>query len=77
MRITVFAKPNSKRPGVEKIDSTHYQVSVSAPAQEGRANMAILAELIKYFNAKPWQIDIVSGLGSKTKIFEVDDALGF
>ena len=38
MKIFVTVKPNAKEERVEKIDDTHFKVSVKEPPTEGRAN---------------------------------------
>jgi uncharacterized protein len=75
MKISVIAKPNRKKECVEQIDSTHYIVSVTEPAQKGRANQAIINSLSKYFNVHKSQLTIVLGETTKTKVFEVPDFL--
>ncbi len=68
MRIFVKVKANAKIEKVEKIDETHYKVSVKEPAQEGRANWGVTRALAKYFNVSPTQVEIVSGLTSRDKV---------
>ena len=71
MRIEVIAHPNSKRPRVEKdlLDTLH--VYVSQPPLEGRANMAVIEALAKYFGVKRNFVQFISGKKSKNKIFEI------
>lgn len=42
MRIFVKAKPSASHESVEKIDETHYEVAVTEPPIQGRANRAII-----------------------------------
>jgi uncharacterized protein len=75
MKIQVSAKPNKKRDYVEQTDATHYVVSVKEPAQQGKANIAIIKALADYFDISKSQILLTSGQTSKLKIFEVPDRL--
>ena len=61
----------AKKSGIQKIDDTHFKVSVNAPAVEGRANRAILRILAEYFGLKLVCIKLISGLKSKKKIFDI------
>ncbi len=73
MKITVIAKPKKKKEFVEQITPTHYVVSVKEPAEQGRANYAIIQALAKYFAVSPSEIEIVSGHTNKIKTFEIPD----
>ena len=42
MKITVYVKPGSKKAFVKKISEFEYEVSVNAPAKEGKANKALI-----------------------------------
>jgi len=71
MKLFVKAKPSSKKEFVEKIDENHFIDSVKAPAKEGRANRAVVKALARYLNIAPSNMELVSGLSSKNKIFEI------
>ena len=71
MKIFVKAKPNTKQEKVEKIDETHFIVSVREPPRQGRANEAIIKVLAEYFNVSRSQIHLVRGFTSKEKVFEI------
>lgn len=71
MKIFVKAKTGKHRESVEKIDDTHFIVSVKEPPVEGKANEAILRLLADYFDVPFSQTAIVSGYVSKQKIIEV------
>lgn len=71
MRITVRAKPDSRKESVEKIDEKNYIVSVKEPPVESRANQAVIRVLAGYFQTIPSKIFIVSGHTSKIKIIEI------
>ena len=71
MRIFVQAKPMAREEKVEKIDDTHFTVSVTEPPVQGRANMAIVKALAGYFNTAPSLVRLVSGYTSRQKVFEI------
>jgi len=71
MKIFVQAKPNAKEECVEKIDSTHFMVSVKEPPRQGGANRAIARALAEHFKVAPPQVRLVSGFVSRQKVFEI------
>lgn len=75
MHITVTAKPKKKKEYVESTSPTAYIVSVKEPAQQGRANQAIIKALAQYFHISQSDIVFVSGQTTKLKIFDVPDQL--
>ena len=42
MILKITAKPNAKEDCIEKIDESHYRVSVKEPPVQGMANRAII-----------------------------------
>ncbi|MBU0540632.1 DUF167 domain-containing protein [Patescibacteria group bacterium] len=73
MKIFVKAKPAAKETCVNKIDETHFSVSVKEPPRNGLANQAILRALSDHFNVPLSSVRMVSGFASKQKIFEVPE----
>lgn len=71
MKIFVKAKPGSKTEKVEKVDESHFIVSVKEPPRDGKANAAIVRALSDYFNISPSRVSIVSGSESRDKIIEI------
>jgi uncharacterized protein (TIGR00251 family) len=71
MRIFVKAKPNAKKESIEKIDQTHFTVSVKEPPTKGQANAAIAKVIAKYFGVASSSVFLVSGFSSKQKVFEI------
>lgn len=72
MKIFIKAKPNSKEEKVEKINDVHFEVSVKEPPVGGRANMAIIKAVAKYFDVAPSRARIISGYTSRQKILEIN-----
>ena len=71
VKINVQAKPSAKEETIEKLDDTHFVISVTEPPIQGRANRAIIALIANYFNIKSYQVQLISGATSKQKVFEV------
>jgi uncharacterized protein (TIGR00251 family) len=71
MRIQVKVKPNSNKESVEKIDNT-YIVNIKEKAEKGRANIALIKLLAKYFKVSSSNIKIRQGLTSRNKILEIN-----
>jgi len=71
MKIFVKAKPGFKEDKVEKIDETHYAVSVKEPPIQGRANRAIINVLAEFFKISPSRVRIISGYTTRQKIIEI------
>jgi hypothetical protein len=71
MRISVRVKPNSKKPGVEKLSDKEFIVMVRAPAAEGRANEAVIEALGAYLSVPKTRISILRGISGKNKIVDI------
>jgi UPF0235 protein LA_1736 len=73
MKISVHLKPNSRhREEVVVGDDGVLTIYTKAPAIEGRANLAAVKLLAKYFSVAPSKVKLVRGAASKYKVFEVD-----
>ncbi|EKD33196.1 MAG: hypothetical protein ACD_76C00070G0002 [uncultured bacterium] len=71
MRIFVKAKPLAGEEKVEKLDDSHFIVSIKEPPVKGQANRAIIGALADYFHVTRAQVAIVSGGISRNKIIEI------
>ena len=71
MKIFVKAKPGARQEKVEKIDESHFVVSVTEPPEKGKANDAIRNALAVYFKTGSSRVKIVSGYSSREKIVEI------
>ncbi len=70
--ITVKVTPKAKRTQVAGImDDGTIKVQVAAPAEEGRANAALLAFLAETLGLKANQVEIVAGLSSERKLISL------
>jgi len=70
MIISVRVRPNSREDRIEKIGENEYIVHVSAPARDGKANVAVVKMLSKYFGASYKGIKIKNPT-SRRKIIEI------
>lgn len=71
MKISVTAKPKSKKEFVRKLNNFSYQVAVKEGAKEGKANEAIISALSEYFKIPKSEIFITSGLNFKQKVIDL------
>ncbi len=63
--------PRAKKPGVEQLADGTWKVSVSAPAEDGRANAAVIEALAKHFDTPKNSIRIIRGETSRIKLLEI------
>ncbi len=68
MKLFVAVKSNSKKPGIEQIDSVHFIVRVKEMPLEGKANMAVIKVMSEFLNIPSSSLELVSGKKSKNKI---------
>lgn len=71
MRISVKARPKSKKAYIKKIDSLNYIVAVVEAAEGGKANRVIVVSLSHYFKIPQSSIILISGQTFRKKVFEV------
>ena len=72
MRITIWVKPGSARPGAGGEHAGALVVRVSARAVDGKATEAALAAVADAFGVRRGAVRLVSGAASRTKIVDVD-----
>lgn len=74
MKVFVFLKPNSRhREDVVANDDGSLTVYTKAPAIEGRANLAAVKLVAKYYGVAPSRVKLVRGVASRNKVFEIAD----
>ncbi len=73
MKISVKVVPRAKKPGVERLADGSWRVAVSAPAESGKANTAVVDALAKHFDVPKSSIRILRGETSRLKLVEVPD----
>ena len=70
-RISVTVKPNAKRAGITPISDTEFCVAVPAPAQDGKANQALVELLAGYFKVSKSSITILRGHSAQKILVEL------
>jgi len=72
MKISAKIKPNSRhREEVIANDDGSLTIYTKAPAIEGRANLAAVKLVAKYYGVAPSRVKLVRGVTSRNKIFEI------
>jgi uncharacterized protein YggU (UPF0235/DUF167 family) len=74
VRITVWVRPGSARPGVGGERGGALVVRVSPRAVDGQATEAALAAVAAAFGLRRRAVTLVAGASSRTKILEVEGA---
>ena len=70
-KIAVTVKPNAKKAEVTKLSDAEYRVAVQPPAQDGKANEAVIDLLADYFGIAKSAVKIIRGHSSRHKLLEV------
>jgi len=70
--VSVKVIPNSRTNLLKKTESG-YRIKVQTPAEDGRANKAVIKLLAAHLGCKTHQISILSGEKSQVKRFEILD----
>lgn len=71
MKVTVIAKPNSRKESIEVLPDGTFAIKVNAVPEDGKANQRIIEMLSEHFKIPKSRIDIVSGHKGKKKIFNI------
>lgn len=69
MRIFVTVKTGARVNLVERVDATHFRVTVKALPREGKANIAVEKILAKFLSVSRSQLTLKTGAISKRKVF--------
>ncbi|MBI5037956.1 MAG: DUF167 domain-containing protein [Candidatus Kerfeldbacteria bacterium] len=68
-RIYVRAKAHAHSVTIAQQDETHFTISVTEPAEAGKANEAIRRVLADYMRVPPTSLSLHSGQRSSHKVF--------
>lgn len=71
MKITVLAKPNSKKESIELMPDGSFAIKVRAVPENNKANLRIIELLSEHFKVPKSRIEIISGHRGKKKIFNL------
>ena len=70
MKFSLQVKTGKRVTKVTKVSDTEYIVEVSARAEKGKANEAVLRALAEHLDIAPSRLSIISGHMAKRKIVE-------
>jgi len=68
MKLKIKLHPNSSQEKIEKISEKEYLVWIKEKPNDGKANIALLKFLKKYFKS---EVKLTSGFTSRNKIVEI------
>jgi uncharacterized protein (TIGR00251 family) len=71
--ISVTVKPNTKSAAVTKLTDIDYRVTIRAPAEDGKANRALVELLADYFRVPKSAITIVRGQFARKKLVRIGE----
>ncbi len=71
LKIVVSVKPNAKKAEVIKLSDGQYRIAVRSPAQDGKANQAIIDLLADYLGVTKSAVKIIRGHSSRHKLLEI------
>lgn len=58
--------------GLDDLGRRNFKVKVNQPAEDGKANQAVIAMIADYFKIKKNAVRIINGELSRNKIIEID-----
>jgi uncharacterized protein (TIGR00251 family) len=71
--ISVTVKPNANSAAVTKLTDTDYRVTIRAPAEDGKANRALIELLADYLHVPKSAITIVRGQFARKKLVKIGE----
>lgn len=72
-RLAVRAQPRAKRPGMRGVSDGRLKIAVAAPAEDGRANSALLEYLADMAGVPRKAVSLVSGSTAREKVIDIQD----
>lgn len=70
--LDVHVQPGARRSGVVGVHGDRLKVAVTEPAEDGRANRAVVAEVARFLSVKPGRVTVSSGSTSRRKRVFID-----
>ncbi len=71
MKVTVKAKPRSKKTSIRKLPDGMLVISFNTPPVDGAANKKIIQLLSEHYNVAKSKIKILKGKSSSIKVVEI------
>jgi len=72
LKIFIKTKPQARESRVEKINDTHFMVSVKEPPEKGRANEGVRKALADHFGVSKSNVEILAGHTARNKIVKIN-----
>jgi uncharacterized protein len=69
--LRVRATPRARRPALDHVEGV-FRISVTAPADEGRANAAVTEALAHALGVAKTRLTLVSGATARDKLFRLE-----
>lgn len=73
LRLSLKVQPNARRSEVSGPADGYLKVQVTAAAEDGKANNALIKLLAKRWKVAPGRFSLISGAKSRQKVIEVAD----
>lgn len=70
-KIFVTVKPRAHKDEIKQLGAGEFQVSVRAPAEDGKANQAVIELLARHFAVAKSAVKIVRGGSARKKLIEI------
>jgi uncharacterized protein (TIGR00251 family) len=71
MTISLRVKTNARKNEVRQLNDESFEVCVTAPPVDGKANEKVIELLAKYFDVPKRSVEIIRGLSSKHKLVHI------
>lgn len=71
--LRVKVKPNSRSPGLERLEDGTWVVRTGAPPVDGKANAELIALVARHFGVPKARVAIRSGASGRMKLVQVED----
>lgn len=69
-KIAVTVKPKAKKVEIVVLSENEYRVAVREPAQDGKANEAVIELLARHLGVPKSTVKIIRGFSSRHKLLE-------
>jgi len=70
-KIVLTVKPNAASTKIKRVSDSEYVVAVRAPAENGKANRAVIELLADYFSVPKSAIKVMRGEFARKKLIEI------
>jgi len=71
MILTVHVKPNARQESLEWLDEDTLKISVTVPAEKGKANKAVIESLARELKVAKTTIELIRGGTTRIKQFKI------